>query len=270
MSLVVAGVCTAALAAPPLGGAQGGSIKAAPDRGGESNRGAERVANAISTRSKYIRRARFSAIPPFSNPSAVSNKRLAGFPLSGSTFGILSTGNALDADNSNNAPNRSTSLGGPSIRGSRDVTIMRMDLNVPKNARCLSIRFKFLTEEFPEFVNSEFNDAFIAELDVSSWDTVSKEDPTINAPKNFAQTVDGGLISVNAAGDAAVTAARAKGTTYDGATRRLRASTPVTPGRHILYLSLFDQGDREFDSTVFVDRLTLDRRTPCKSGAVKD
>jgi len=270
MSVVVASVCVAALVAPPLGGAQGGSIKAAPDRNGETNRGAERFAGAISARSSYIRRARFSALPPFSNPSAVSNKRLAGFPLSGSSYGILSTGNALDADNSNSAPDRGTSLGGPSIRGSRDVTIMRVDLNVPKNARCLSIRFKFLTEEFPEFVNTEFNDAFIAELDVSSWDTVSKEDPTINAPGNFAATVGGKLISVNAAGDTAVTAQRAKGTTYDGATRRLRASTPVTPGRHILYLSLFDQGDREYDSTVLIDGLTLDRRSPCKSGAVKD
>lgn len=269
-SAVLAGACIAALAIPAAGGAQGGKIRAAPDRDGEANRGAERIARVISTRNSYIRRARFSAIPPFSNPAAVSNKRLAGFPLKGSSFGILATGNALDADNANNDTALGTSLGGPSIRGSRDVTIMRIDLRVPKKARCLSIRFKFLTEEFPEFVNTEFNDAFIAELDTSNWDTVSKEDPTINAPNNFAHTADGRLISVNAAGDTAVSASRAKGTTYDGATRRLRASTPITPGRHILYLSLFDQGDREFDSAVFIDRLTLDRRSPCKSGAVQD
>jgi hypothetical protein len=266
----VAAACAAALAVPAAVAAQGGSIKAAPDRNGENNRGAERVAKAFSVKSSYIRRARFSAIPPFSNPSAVSTKRLAGFPLKGGSYGILSTGNALDADNKNSAPDLGTSLGGPSIRGSRDVTIMRVDLKVPKNATCLSIRFKFLTEEYPEFVNTEFNDAFIAELDDSNWNTVSKEDPTIHAPGNFAQTADGKLISVNAAGDTAVVEEHASGTTYDGATRRLRASTPVTPGRHILYLSLFDQGDREFDSTVFLDNLTLDRRSPCKSGAVKD
>ena len=59
-------------------------------------------------------------------------------------------------------------------------------------------------------------------------------------------------------------------TTHDGATRLLRASTPVSPGRRILYLSIFDQGDRQYDSAVFLDRLTLDNRKPCKSGEVKD
>ena len=61
-----------------------------------------------------------------------------------------------------------------------------------------------------------------------------------------------------------------RGTTYDAATRILRASTRVNPGRHILYLSIFDQGDRDYDSAVFLDRLTIDRRSPCKSGAVPD
>lgn len=42
--------------------------------------------------------------------------------------------------------------------------------------------------------------------------------------------------------------AAARGTTYDAATGKLRASTPVKPGYHLLYLSLFDQGDRQWDS----------------------
>jgi hypothetical protein len=35
-------------------------------------------------------------------------------------------------------------------------------------------------------------------------------------------------------------------------------------------VSIFDQGDRIYDSAVFLDRLTFDNRKPCKSGAVKD
>ncbi len=58
----------------------------------------------------------------------------------------------------------------------------------------------------------------------------------------------------------------ARGTTFDGATRLLRASTPITPGRHRLYLSIFDQGDRIYDSAVFLDNLRANRRTPCRSG----
>jgi hypothetical protein len=57
----------------------------------------------------------------------------------------------------------------------------------------------------------------------------------------------------------------ARGTTFDGATRLFRASTPVTPGRHRLYLSIFDQGDRIYDSAVFLDNLRVNRR-PRRSG----
>jgi len=141
---------------------------------------------------------------------------------------------------------------------------------VPKGRNCLRVRFRFLTEEFPEFVNEEFNDAFIMELDETTWDTGSVGEPKVEAPRNFASDAEGRLISVNAVGDTSLTKARAKGTTYDGATRRLRASTRITPGPHRLYLSIFDQGDRQFDSAAFVDRLTLVRSANCQSGVVKD
>lgn len=63
-----------------------------------------------------------------------------------------------------------------------------------------------------------------------------------------------------------MTAANARGTTYGGATRILRASPPITPGVHSLFLSIFDQGDRGYDSAAFIDNLTINRQAPCKSG----
>lgn len=63
---------------------------------------------------------------------------------------------------------------------------------------------------------------------------------------------------------------RAKGTTYDGATRLLRASTRITPGRHHLYLSIFDQGDRSYDSAVFLDQLVVGQRQACRTGVRAD
>jgi len=150
------------------------------------------------------------------------------------------------------------------------VTILRLNINVPKGRNCLSFRFRFLTEEFPEFVGTEFNDGFIAELDETTWDSRPVGSSTIDAPRNFANDVDGNLITVNGTGDANVTKARAKGTTYDGATRILRASTRVKPGGHRLYLSIFDQGDRQFDSAVFVDKLTFTKQASCESGASRD
>jgi hypothetical protein len=209
-------------------------------------------------------------VPPGSKPAAVSTTRLAGFPRSGNSYAILSTGNARYARLPNREPDRGAESGGPSIRGARDVTIMRIDLRVPRGANCLSFRYRFLSEEFPEFVNDVFNDAFIAEMDVTNWDASSKTDPTVSAPRNFASDSAGRPIRVNSIGDSSVARQRARGTTYDAATRILRASTRVKPGRHRLYLSIFDQGDRDYDSAVFIDKLVAGKRASCRTGAVVD
>jgi hypothetical protein len=219
---------------------------------------------------RIVRRAVFSSVPPGSKPAAVSTTRLAGFPRSGGSYAILSTGNARYARLPNREPDRGAESGGPSVRGARDVTIMRIDLRVPRGANCLSFRYRFLSEEFPEFVNDLFNDAFIAELGRSDWDASSKTDPTITAPSNFARDARGNPIRVNTVGDFSVRASRSAGTTYDAATRILRASTRIRPGLRHLYLSVFDQGDRIYDSAVFIDKLVVGRRARCRTGVVVD
>src|SRR5207249_4439769 len=75
-----------------------------------------------------------------------------------------------------------------------DVTILKIDLAVPAGANCLSLDFRFLSEEFPEFRNQKFNDAFITELDNSSWTTSGS---TIAAPDNFAFDPSGAVITVS-------------------------------------------------------------------------
>ena len=52
-----------------------------------------------------------------------------------------------------------------------DVSILRLNLNVPTGDNCLRVDFRFLSEEYPQFVGSSYNDAFIAELDTSNWST---------------------------------------------------------------------------------------------------
>ena len=107
----------------------------------------------------------------------------------------------------------------------------------------------------------------MAELDQSNFSI--NPDASVNAPRNFAFDAEGDLVSVNTA---AFSAAEAAGTTYDGATPRLRASTPISPGRHSVYLSIFDQGDPILDSAVFLDamRLTDSPGDACATGASSD
>jgi hypothetical protein len=225
------------------------------------------VARAIADRPSEVVGAAFETAPPRSG-TAISTTRLGQFPSSGPSFAILSTGDPRNASAPNSSPGTGTNLLN-TARGVDDVTVLRIDLNVPASARCLSVRFRYYSEEFPEFVGDFFNDAFIAELDRSTWN-VTGTAPGVSAIDNFAFDVRGRPITVNSIGPTSVAAARAADTTYDAGTRRLRASVPISPGRHSLYLSIFDQGDPIFDSSAFVDRLTLDRLNPCTRGAVVD
>ena len=127
---------------------------------------------------------------------------------------------------------------------------------------CLSFDFRFLSEEYPARLGSQFNDAFIAELDTSSW-TTSDLGPQIFAPNNFAALPSGQPVTIKSTGVATMSPSEAAGTPYGAATALLRAQifVPVppagTPATHQLFLSLFDHGDRTYDSAVFIDNITL-------------
>lgn len=236
-----------------------------------SNAGATHLARAIfEGNGRRFVRAKFVTTPPGNGPVAISTRRVSGFPRRGGAFAILSTGCARLAVTRNITGAAGCADGGSRVRGARDVTIWRIRLNVPRRANCLSFRFKFFSEEYPEYVGTQFNDAFIAEVGRSpSWTSSGNRRPVIRAPRDFATTRDGNLISVSATQNARVNRRAARGTTYDAATGKLRASTPVRPGRRFLYLSIFDQGDRQFDSAVFVDRLTVRKAKRCRSGVVR-
>jgi len=234
------------------------------------SRDALAVAKAIAQTPSVVTSADFVAIPPNGSPVALADSPFGEFPRSGGNFAILSSGDATLTQQANISDSTSTDLGGPVIRGARDVTTLRIGLNVPANSTCLSIRFRFYSDEYPEFVGSQFNDAFIAELDSSTWDAAGPTSPTITAPNNFVKDELGRNISINGAGVASVSAGLASTTTYDAATAVLRGSVPITPGAHSLFLTIFDQSDSIYDSSVFLDRLSLDKQTPCVAGVAAD
>jgi hypothetical protein len=213
----------------------------------------------------------YVSVPPNGTPNAVMTTPLAGFPTVGPSYTLLTTGDANLAVTPNTSTSSGADDGGGNVRGDTDydVTILKVDINVPANDNCLAgFDFRFLSEEYPEYVGSVYNDAFIAELDKTSWTTSGS---TISAPDNFAFDPKGNPITINAAGVTSMTADQAAGTTYDGATPLLSAATPITPGPHSIYFSIFDQGDHVLDSAVMLDNLRLSRvsnvATDCKPGA---
>lgn len=215
--------------------------------------------------------AAFVARPPGGSPTAVATQAAAGFPRSGGSYAILSTGDATILTNANTSTSSGANDGGGAVRGNtdRDVTILRIDFVAPSGANCLAgLDFRFLSEEYPEYVGSSYDDAFIAELDQSTWTTSGS---SIVAPRNFAFDPQGAVISINSSGATSMSAAYAETTTFDGATPVLSAATPLTPGAHSLFLSIFDQGDNIYDSAVVIDNLRFstvaNTATQCVPGA---
>ncbi len=229
--------------------------------------GASALATAMAADPSTVAGAHFVTRPPFGTPNAVADT-LSFFPTHGSDFAILSTGDATIADDANVNGFSGTDDGGPNIRGNTDfdVTILAVDLNVPAGRNCVQFDFAFYSEEFPEWVGTAYNDAFIAELDSTTWTTSGS---SISAPDNFAFDADGNPVTINSTGVAGMNALNASNTTYDGATVLLQAARQITPGSHTLYFSIFDQGDHIYDSAVFLDNLRLLTLDPaqCQPGA---
>jgi hypothetical protein len=204
------------------------------------------------------------------NPSSSSavgiGSQLAGsfMPDDGPSFAALTTGDVAIAD----PPNDNSGAGvenGTSTRNVNDPSILKVDVNVPSGDNCLAVDGVFYSEEYPEYVGSAYNDAFLAELDHSSW-TYDPETNHVTAPDNFAFDQSHNQLTVNSV---SFTAEGSTGLQYDGSTRLLTMSTPITPGEHSLYFSIYDAGDHIFDSAMFLDHLRTLNTTAeaCGAGA---
>lgn len=186
---------------------------------------------------------------------------LSGFPTQGATFAILSSGRAADAELPNNEEDLSTTLGGLNNSDGRDLVQLALQVKVPADKNCLSVDFKFFSEEFPEYVGSSFNDTFTAELGGTN---IIISGNTVSAPLNFAFDTLHQIISVNTVFGVMSNT----GTTYDGMTPLLRTHTPVTPAATTdIVFSVQDLGDSRWDSAVLLDRFNWTNETSCGTGA---
>jgi hypothetical protein len=226
------------------------------------------LAQSVVVDSSWVTGAAIVTSPPGGTTTGLVTGDFSGFPTHGPDAIILSTGHADSYTHG-----ISTDLGGGTVRGNTDydVTILRIDLDVPVGVNCLlGMDFRFLSMEWPEFVGTQYNDAFIAEVGESTWTTSGSE---ITAPGNFAFDPTGSPISINAAGVTSMTPEHAADTPFaaHAATPALTAATPLEPGPTSLFLSIFDQGDRILDSAVVIDNLRLgqvaDPATQCIPGA---
>jgi Ca2+-binding RTX toxin-like protein len=168
----------------------------------------------------------------------ISGQKLANFPVSKTTFGdsfvVLSSGDASHVTDANTSGSQGTDLGVFGVTG--DTGTITLSIPVLTGAKALSFDFTFLSEEYPEFVGSSFNDFFSAKLNGKEIALDTKGN-TITVNNNF---FDGSITPT--------------GTFFDGQTPALTATAPVPAGAATvtLQLQVGDVGDGIYDSAAFI------------------
>jgi uncharacterized repeat protein (TIGR01451 family) len=157
----------------------------------------------------------------------------------GETFAIMSTGIAANTPGS---PEHFESTDFGSGGTADDTVYLTLRFLVPDGATTLSFDFRFMSEEYPEYVGTMFNDFFYAYLmDSTGTHQVAFDDNgnIINVNNNF---FNPNIYPI--------------GTVFDGTTKRLTTTVNVNAGETItLQFVVGDAGDGIYDTAVFLDNV---------------
>lgn len=154
----------------------------------------------------------------------------------------------------------------------KDSCGLKLKIRAPSNANSFSFNFNFFTSEYPEWLCTAYNDAFVAYYD-GSLNTRADKNISFDSRGNPV-SVNNGFFSIpgwppqaggshpllNGSGYDGVCSNNHSGSTYrnqsicGGATGWLQTSAPVKPGEEItLHFSIWDTGDNQWDSAVLID-----------------
>lgn len=130
-----------------------------------------------------------------------------------------------------------------------DMTQYKVTLTAPSDAKSFSFDFRFFSAEFPEYIGSQFNDAFYAILEADSTNN--------GEPTNISFDAVGKAIEINNnyfASPFHPCSERGTGYVRGGSTCWLRTSWPIQAGETFtITFSVHDTGDQIYTSTVLLD-----------------
>ena len=228
--ILVASVAPVALAREPLSQdpvASGGSRNLLSGKFADGLSLSEELATAMNATPTN------SSFTGNSNAGAVFSASSNFLPTEGGTFAVISTGNTSDIPG---IPADFISTDFDPVNASEgDEARLTLNFTVQPWAHFLSFDFIFLSEEYPDFVGSAYNDYFYAELNETNiaFDTNGN---IINVNNNF---FDPTIIPANS---------------FDGSTPLLTTTAAVEPNSTItLEFIVGDVGDGIYDTAVFLD-----------------
>jgi len=181
------------------------------------------------------------------SPVVVSDVPVAGFPRSGATFAALSNGYAAPFLAGTASAGDVFNYDDGAVHGdwNFDSTVMRIDVDVPAAANCLSMDLLFASDEEPDFVH----EAFLLEVDGTLWSTTID---TLTATNDVALSSNGLPLQ---ASSPEMSENPPAAIPRDRATGLLTVATSISPGPHSLFLSIFDHQDKTTNSDVILDNL---------------
>ena len=217
--------------------------KILPKIGITAGGGAAALASALVGPGVTVANAKFTG-----NAAAAGTFTGAAADISLASGVILSTGNVVDADGPNQSDGWSTDFGLPgdadlsTIVGADTFDAAVLEFDVTPAASTMSIRFVFASEEYPEFVDSDFNDVlaiFVNGVNCANYNGRPVAVNSINENVNAALFVPNYGTVHN--------------TEFDGFTVPLDCVANVTPGvpNHVK-IAIADTSDGIYDAAVFL------------------
>jgi hypothetical protein len=210
------------------------------------------MANTIFGSGVTVTGASYSG--PANSSAIYSNGQLAAGVTPSDSGVILSTGNVRDFTQSGGDPNRqtgtSTDTSGATnnaqfnaVAGTRTYDAVWLDANFIPDGNVMTMNFVFASEEYPEYVNSNFND-FLGVWVNGQYVPISVGNGT-TAINNINPVTEPNLFISN-------TNDRYN-TEMDGFTLTLKLTIPVNPGVvNTIRIGIADTGDAQYDSNVLI------------------
>jgi hypothetical protein len=172
---------------------------------------------------------------------------------------ILSSGKVTDAVGPNSSPATSTNFGNPgdadltALVGAStyDAAVLEFDFEVPADAETLFFQYVFGSEEYNEWVDSEYNDVFAFYVNGVNCAVTQDGDPvSVNTINN---NVNSNLYINNDPFHGGVAVGDLLDTEMDGFTVVLTCQAEINPGEtNSVKLAIADTTDHILDSWVFI------------------
>lgn len=210
------------------------------------------MANTIFGSGVTVTGASYSG--PANSSAIYSNGQLAAGVTPSDSGVILSTGNVRDFAQSGGDPNRqtgtSTDTSGATnnaqfnaVAGTRTYDAVWLDANFIPDGNVMTMNFVFASEEYPEYVNSNFND-FLGVWVNGQYVPISVGNGT-TAINNINPVTEPNLFISNTNDQ--------YNTEMDGFTLTLKLTIPVNPGVvNTIRIGIADTGDAQYDSNVLI------------------